>query len=147
MQRQLSRIIWSKCCSSNDVFVDSVVIGFKLFTDCNSHRKLHYWFTLFFLVHRIESRAQKLGITSSCVYWQDWALFCRWNWMESFVSIAVHRRICTLYQRVGEIDPRFQFHQHFYLKLLCEQIPKAKKDSQLKQFFYAFGICGHKSWL
>ncbi len=56
-------------------------------------------------------------------------------------------RICTLCQRVGEIYPWCQFHQHVYAQLLLAEIPKAQKDSHVNTVFCAFGICARKSWV
>ena len=39
----------------------------------------------------------------------------------------------------GSISPTF------YAQLLCAQIPKAQKDSQVKQDFCTYGICARKS--
>ncbi len=40
---------------------------------------------------------------------------------------------------------RGRFHQHVYAQLLCPQIPKAQKGSQVISVFCTFGICMHKS--
>ena len=41
---------------------------------------------------------------------------------------------------------RAAFTSSFYEQLLRAQIPKAQKDSQLKQLFAFLGICGSKSF-